>query len=93
MVAELSHIFAISAQLKYNIDAVRQYITQNILPNPSGPCLVIVRSFNVSKPSGEVEDLKGGTRQTFCRHEPTGIDAQCESVARVSKIVIRSSPW
>jgi hypothetical protein len=54
----------ISAQLKYNIDAVNEYIVTKI-PVPirdftSDPKLIVIRSFDVNKPGAEVEDLKGG---------------------------------
>ena len=63
-VAELSPIVPISAQLKYNIDAVNEYIVKTI-PVPvrdftSDPRLIVIRSFDVNKPGAEVEDLKGG---------------------------------
>ena len=54
----------ISAQLKYNIDAVNEYIVKRI-PIPirdftSDPRLIVIRSFDVNKPGSEVDDLKGG---------------------------------
>jgi translation initiation factor 2 subunit 3 len=54
----------ISAQLKYNIDAVNEYIVKTI-PIPvrdftSSPRLIVIRSFDVNKPGSEVEDLRGG---------------------------------
>ena len=54
----------ISAQLKYNIDAVNEYIVKRI-PIPvrdflSDPRLIVIRSFDVNKPGAEVDDLKGG---------------------------------
>jgi translation initiation factor 2 subunit 3 len=63
-VAEASPIVPISAQLKYNIDAVNEYIVKTI-PVPvrdftSDPRLIVIRSFDVNKPGAEVEDLKGG---------------------------------
>ncbi|KAE9389858.1 hypothetical protein BT96DRAFT_1024876 [Gymnopus androsaceus JB14] len=64
MVAESSPIFPISAQLKYNIDAVNEYIVKRI-PIPvrdftSDPRLIVIRSFDVNKPGAEVDELKGG---------------------------------
>jgi hypothetical protein len=54
----------ISAQLKYNIDAVNEYIVKRI-PIPvrgfkltSDPRLIVIRSFDVNKPSAEVDELK-----------------------------------
>jgi len=63
-VAESSPIVPISAQLKYNIDAVNEYIVKRI-PIPdrdfaSTPRLIVIRSFDVNKPGAEVDDLKGG---------------------------------
>ncbi|KAG2339454.1 hypothetical protein BDR05DRAFT_1003408 [Suillus weaverae] len=54
-------IVLISAQLKYNIDAV---IVKRI-PIPVHDfvfnfCLIVIHSFNVDKPGAEVDDLKGG---------------------------------
>jgi translation initiation factor 2 subunit 3 len=63
-VAESSPIVPISAQLRYNIDAVNEYIVKRI-PIPirnftSDPRLIVIRSFDVNKPGAEVDDLKGG---------------------------------
>jgi len=63
-VAEHSPIVPISAQLKYNIDAVNEYIVKRV-PIPkrdfaSPPRLIVIRSFDVNKPGAEVDDLKGG---------------------------------
>jgi len=63
-VAENSPIVPISAQLKYNIDAVNEYIVKRI-PIPmrdftSDPRLIVIRSFDVNKPGAEVDELKGG---------------------------------
>lgn len=63
-VAETSPIVPISAQLKYNIDAVNEYIVKRI-PIPvrdflSTPKLIVIRSFDVNKPGAEVAELKGG---------------------------------
>lgn len=63
-VAEGAPIIPISAQLKYNIEVLCEYIEKKI-PIPmrdftSEPRLIIIRSFDVNKPGSEVEDLKGG---------------------------------
>lgn len=63
-VAEGAPIIPISAQLKYNIEVICEYITKKI-PIPardfiSLPRLIVIRSFDVNKPGSEVEDLKGG---------------------------------
>ncbi|PRP88100.1 hypothetical protein PROFUN_04191 [Planoprotostelium fungivorum] len=63
-IAESSPIIPISAQLKYNIDVVCEYICKTI-PIPirdftSSPHLIVIRSFDVNKPGAEIEELKGG---------------------------------
>ncbi|KAE9403382.1 hypothetical protein BT96DRAFT_990239 [Gymnopus androsaceus JB14] len=63
-VAESSPIVPISAQLKYSIDAVDEYIVKRI-PIPvrdftSDPRLIVICSFDVNKPGAEVDKLKGG---------------------------------
>ncbi|KIJ46253.1 hypothetical protein M422DRAFT_778528 [Sphaerobolus stellatus SS14] len=63
-VAESSPIVPISAQLKYNINAVNEYIVKRI-PVPvreftSSPRLIVIRSFDINKPGAEVDELKGG---------------------------------
>ncbi|MEW5307205.1 MAG: hypothetical protein WDW36_009613 [Sanguina aurantia] len=57
-------IIPISAQLKYNIDVVCEYIVRKI-PVPirdftSPPQMIVIRSFDVNKPGSEVDDIKGG---------------------------------
>merc|ERR1712180_566654 len=63
-VAEGAPIIPISAQLKYNIEVVCEYITKKIPIPPrdftSEPRLIIIRSFDVNKPGSEVEELRGG---------------------------------
>ncbi|ERF77183.1 Eukaryotic translation initiation factor 2 subunit gamma [Endocarpon pusillum Z07020] len=63
-VAEGSPIIPISAQLKYNIDAINEYLVTKI-PVPvrdfqAAPHMIVIRSFDVNKPGAEIEDLKGG---------------------------------
>ncbi|KAF9254802.1 translation initiation factor eIF2 gamma subunit [Marasmius fiardii PR-910] len=63
-VAEKSPIVPISAQLRYNIDAVNEHIVKNI-PIPardftSDPRLIVIRSFDVNKPGAGVDELRGG---------------------------------
>ncbi|KAI1907961.1 eukaryotic translation initiation factor 2 subunit gamma [Ophidiomyces ophidiicola] len=63
-VADGSPIIPISAQLKYNIDAVNEYLCTHI-PVPirdftASPHMIVIRSFDVNKPGCEIEDLKGG---------------------------------
>ena len=63
-IASNAPIVPISAQLKYNIDAVVEYIVKKI-PVPvrdftSDPRLIVIRSFDVNKPGAEVDELMGG---------------------------------
>ncbi|EEB17827.1 eukaryotic translation initiation factor 2 gamma, putative [Pediculus humanus corporis] len=63
-VAENAPVIPISAQLKYNIEVLCEYVTKKI-PIPlrdfsAPPRLIVIRSFDVNKPGCEVEDLKGG---------------------------------
>ncbi|GAA5878583.1 hypothetical protein JCM8547_005019 [Rhodosporidiobolus lusitaniae] len=63
-VADGAPIVPISAQLRYNIDALVEYIVTKI-PVPvrdftTAPKLIVIRSFDVNKPGAEVEELKGG---------------------------------
>merc|ERR1719318_1122921 len=63
-VAEGAPIIPISAQLKYNIEVICEYICKKI-PIPlrdftSQPRLIVIRSFDVNKPGSEVDSLKGG---------------------------------
>ena len=63
-VAEKAPIIPISAQLKYNIDVVCEYIVKAI-PLPirdytSAPHMIIIRSFDVNKPGQKADELKGG---------------------------------
>ena len=63
-VAEGAPVVPISAQLKFNIDMICEFIVRRI-PIPerdfvSSPRLIIIRSFDVNKPGCEVDDLKGG---------------------------------
>lgn len=63
-VADSAPIIPISAQLRYNIDALVEYIVTKI-PVPvrdftTAPKLIVIRSFDVNKPGAEVHELKGG---------------------------------
>ncbi|XP_046977892.1 eukaryotic translation initiation factor 2 subunit 3-like isoform X2 [Vanessa cardui] len=63
-VAEGAPIIPISAQLKYNIEVLCEYIMKKI-PVPirdftSPPRMIVIRSFDVNKPGCEVDDLRGG---------------------------------
>merc|ERR1711910_59279 len=63
-VAEGAPVVPVSAQLKYNVDVICEYIIKRI-PVPvrdfmSQPRLIVIRSFDVNKPGCEVDDLQGG---------------------------------
>eukprot|EP00005_Dracoamoeba_jomungandri_P003091 CAMPEP_0174260652 /NCGR_PEP_ID=MMETSP0439-20130205/10174_1 /TAXON_ID=0 /ORGANISM="Stereomyxa ramosa, Strain Chinc5" /LENGTH=480 /DNA_ID=CAMNT_0015344941 /DNA_START=11 /DNA_END=1453 /DNA_ORIENTATION=- len=63
-IAQGAPIIPISAQLKYNIDVICEYICTKI-PVPvrdftSSPRLIVIRSFDVNKPGTEVDELTGG---------------------------------
>ncbi|KAI3438260.1 hypothetical protein D9Q98_000696 [Chlorella vulgaris] len=63
-IAEGAPVVPISAQLKYNIDAVCEYLVKKI-PVPvrdfvSAPQMIVIRSFDVNRPGSEVDDIKGG---------------------------------
>ncbi|TIA44751.1 eukaryotic translation initiation factor 2 gamma subunit [Aureobasidium pullulans] len=63
-VADGSPIIPISAQLKFNIDAINEYLVSKIPVPPrdftAAPHMIVIRSFDVNKPGAEIEDLKGG---------------------------------
>ena len=63
-VADGAPIIPISAQLKYNIDAINEYIVKKIPIPPrdftSVPQMIVIRSFDVNKPGTEIADLRGG---------------------------------
>uniref|UniRef100_A0A914I603 protein-synthesizing GTPase n=1 Tax=Globodera rostochiensis TaxID=31243 RepID=A0A914I603_GLORO len=63
-VADSAPIIPISAQLKYNIDVICEYLCKKVPIPPrdftSSARLIVVRSFDVNKPGSEVENLKGG---------------------------------
>ena len=63
-VADNSPIIPISAQLKFNIDAINEMLV-NSIPVPkrnfdTDPHLIVIRSFDVNKPGSEIEELQGG---------------------------------
>lgn len=63
-VAERAPVIPISGVMRYNIDAVVEYLIKKI-PVPSRnfvrpPKMIIIRSFDVNKPGAEIDDLKGG---------------------------------
>ena len=63
-IADGAPIIPISAQLRYNIEVILEYICTKI-PKPvrdftSTPRMIVIRSFDVNFPGEEVEKLKGG---------------------------------
>eukprot|EP00850_Spirogloea_muscicola_P012082 SM000077S21556 [mRNA] locus=s77:219852:222715:+ [translate_table: standard] len=63
-IADGAPVVPISAQLKYNIDVVAEYII-NKIPIPerdfiSPPNMIVIRSFDVNKPGAEVDEITGG---------------------------------
>jgi translation initiation factor 2 subunit 3 len=63
-VAGSAPIIPISAQLKFNIDAINEAIVSTIPVPPRDftmdPQMIVIRSFDVNKPGAEIEELKGG---------------------------------
>eukprot|EP01061_Rhynchopus_euleeides_P004515 TRINITY_DN1376_c0_g1_i2.p1 TRINITY_DN1376_c0_g1~~TRINITY_DN1376_c0_g1_i2.p1 ORF type:complete len:473 (+),score=190.27 TRINITY_DN1376_c0_g1_i2:181-1599(+) len=63
-VADGAPVIPISAQLKYNIDVLCEYIVKKIpVPRRSfieSPRLIVVRSFDVNMPGESIENLRGG---------------------------------
>lgn len=63
-VAKKAPIIPISAQFKYNINYVLDYIV-NYIPVPQrqirvDPIMIVIRSFDINKPGTQIEELKGG---------------------------------
>jgi translation initiation factor 2 subunit 3 len=62
--ADSSPIIPVCAVLKYNLDAVCEYLCASVPVPPrdflSPPLMIIIRSFDVNRPGQEVQDLKGG---------------------------------
>lgn len=63
-IADGSPVIPISAQLKYNIDAVNEFIVSKI-PIPvrdfqATPRLIVIRSFDINRPGSEIDELRGG---------------------------------
>jgi translation initiation factor 2 subunit 3 len=63
-VADSAPILPISAVLKYNIDAVCEFLVRKIPLPPrdftSVPRLIVIRSFDVNRPGQDVSNLQGG---------------------------------
>jgi len=56
-------VIPISAQRKFNLDLVCQYLANIPIPKrdlPSPPLMTVVRSFDVNKPGTEIDDIVGG---------------------------------
>lgn len=63
-VADGAPVVPISAQLKYNVDVVVEYLIGKV-PVPrrdfvSPPRMIVIRSFDVNRPGEDVGDLRGG---------------------------------
>ncbi|KAL0233204.1 hypothetical protein GEMRC1_011949 [Eukaryota sp. GEM-RC1] len=63
-VADRSPIIPVSAQLKYNIDVIVDFLV-NFIPVPTrnlvDPArLIVIRSFDINKPGTNIDDLTGG---------------------------------
>lgn len=61
--AGLAPIIPVSAQLKFNIDAVVEALANLEPPTydfSATPRMVVIRSFDVNKPGASVDELKGG---------------------------------
>jgi len=63
-VAEDAPVIPISAQMRFNVDVLVEYLIKKIpVPNRGLDCpaqMMVVRSFDVNKPGEEVDGLKGG---------------------------------
>ena len=63
-VADSAPILPISAVLKYNMDALCEYLVRKIPLPPrdftSVPRLIVIRSFDVNRPGQDVKNLQGG---------------------------------
>jgi len=87
--AENSPIIPISAQLKYNIDVLCDYLT-NYIPLPIRdftelPKMVLIRSFDVNTPGSEVEELRGGVCGGSLIHGILKLDQEIEIRPGVSR--------
>lgn len=62
-IADNAPIIPISAQLKYNVDVVVDYVCRIPIPLrdfTGSPQMIVIRSFDVNKPGEDAETLKGG---------------------------------
>lgn len=63
-IAGAAPVIPVSAQLRYNVDVVCEYLVSKI-PVPvrnftSPPQMIVIRSFDINRPGAEVDDIKGG---------------------------------
>ena len=61
--ADGAPIIPLSAQLKFNVDVVVDYICRIPIPLrdfTSAPIMIVIRSFDVNRPGEDAETLKGG---------------------------------
>ena len=61
--ARLAPIIPVSAQLRFNIDAVVEAICKIEPPKydfSADPRMVVIRSFDVNRPGASVDELRGG---------------------------------
>lgn len=87
--AENSPIIPMSAQLKYNIDVLCDYLT-NYIPLPirdftKSPQMVVIRSFDVNNPGFEVHELRGGVCGGSLIHGVLKLDQEIEIRPGVSR--------
>jgi len=99
-VAGSAPIIPISAQLKFNIDAVNEAIV-NTIPVPPrdftmDPQMIVIRSFDVNKPGAEIEELKGGVAGGSILHGVVKLGDEIEIrpgiVTRDEKGAIKCTP-
>lgn len=81
-VAEGAPVVPISAQLKYNIDVVSEYLVSRIPIPPrdftSPPNMIIIRSFDVNRPGSEIDDIHGGVAGGSILHGVLKLGQQIE---------------
>jgi translation initiation factor 2 subunit 3 len=81
-VAEAAPVVPISAQLKYNVDVVAEYLTTHIPIPPrdftSPPNMIIIRSFDVNKPGSEIDEIHGGVAGGSILHGVLKLGQQIE---------------
>ncbi|PHH49759.1 Eukaryotic translation initiation factor 2 subunit gamma [Ceratocystis fimbriata CBS 114723] len=99
-VAGKSPVIPISAQLKFNIDAVNEAIV-NTIPIPprdftQDPHMIVIRSFDVNKPGAGIDELKGGVAGGSILHGVLKLDDEIEIrpgiVTRDEKGALKCTP-